>query len=139
MQMFREIAVEVVIGSKIVFRFAEPMSVETLDVANAFEDVLWDIIAAEFRSVPVLHASFRTWPINDAPPEMLALLKEVQERHDRELAAEGPRKPPLSAITYGELPAGYREDSPAKVLVSGEYNVLFFAEQGRGSSRFIIR
>jgi hypothetical protein len=77
--------------------------------------------------------------MNEAPSEILALLKEVQERHDNELAMNGPRRPALSEIVYGELPAGYREEIPAKVLAPGEYSVLFFGEQGRGATHFFVR
>ena len=137
--MFRDISIEVTVGTRIVFKFAEPVSVETLLVANASEDVLWDILAEEFQPIPVIDASFRIWPINEAPPELLALLNDVRERDDLELATNGPRKRPLSEIVYGELPSGYREKTPAKTLLPGEYNVMFFGEQGRGAAHFFVR
>lgn len=136
--MFRELPVQVELTDPPVFRFDTPLSVELLVVANAAEEVLWEFIADEFKPVPVTDGSFQSWPIDQAPPEMVAMLARLQERSDRELKDHGPRKSPISKIIYGALPSGYREKSPPRPLKPGEYNVLIFAEQGRASSRFTI-
>jgi len=129
---------EVVLAPEIVFRFGSALSITLLVVSNAADETLWEFIAEEFRPVPVEGGTFRSWPINDAPPGMLALLAELQERADRELEEHGPHKSPLREVTYGMLPVGYREKTPASVLVPGEYAVLIFAEQGNASARFSV-
>ena len=138
MIMFREVEVSVSVGHAIVFHFAPSLSIETLLISNAAEETLWEFVAAEFQEVPATGGSFQSWPVDQAPPELLAMLARVQDRLEHELKENGPRKPPLSEITYGNLPAGYREKQPPLSLKPGEYNVLVFAEQGQGSSRFIV-
>ena len=136
--MFREIPISVSVGENVAFRFGRPLSVELLVVANAAEEILWEFIAEEFQPSIVTDGSFQSWPIDEAPPEVLAMLATVEERLDRELEERGPRKPPLTEIRYGVLPFGYREKSPPLPLKPGEYNVLVFAEQGQGASRFTV-
>jgi hypothetical protein len=63
---------------------------------------------------------------------------QVQERLSRELEENGPRHSPVVSVTYGVLPAGYRERTPAQRLIPGEYNVVVFPEQGHGSCRFTV-
>ena len=127
------------VGEKIVFRFGAPLSVISLLVANAAEEILWEFIAEEYQPVETVEGSFRTWPVDEAPPEMLAMLEDLQKRADAELAERGPRKLPLSEVLYGVLPAGYREKGTALPLACGDYNVLVFGEQGQGSARFTIQ
>ena len=136
--MFREVNISVSTSGEIVFHFERPLSIEVLLVANAAEETLWDIIAGEYDEVPVTGGSFQSWPVDQAPPEIVAMLAQVQERHDRELEENGPRHSPVASVTYGTLPAGYRERTPAQRLVSGEYNVVVFAEQGHGACSFTV-
>ena len=135
--MFRAVDVTVDVGETIVFRFATPLSI-TMLVVDAAGESLWDFVAEEFEPVETTGGSFQSWPIEEAPPELLAMLDQMQERADRELADRGPRKPPLTEVTYGVLPAGYRESQPARALTPGEYNVSVFGEQGQGSARFTV-
>ncbi len=114
------------------------MSIETLLVSNAAQEILWEFIAAEFQEVASSGGSFQSWPIDQAPPEILAMLAKVHNRLEDELTEHGPRKPPLPEIIYGSLPTGYREKHAAVPLEPGEYNVLVFAEQGQGASRFAV-
>jgi len=136
--VFREVKVSVAVGEEIVFQFDPPLSIETLLVANAAEEELWNIFAGEYEEVPVTGGSFQTWPIDQAPPEILAMLAQVQQRLERDLEEHGPRRSPVDSLTYGRLPSGYSERSPARRLEPGEYNVLVFAEQGHGACRFIV-
>jgi hypothetical protein len=137
--MFRPVDVSVEVADTIVFRFAPPLSIITMVVANAADETLWQFIAEEFEAVETSEGSFQAWPIDEAPPEMFAILNEMQERADRELAERGPRKPPLAAVTYGAVPPNYREERVASRLSAGEYNVVVFGEQGQGSATFTIR
>ena len=136
--MFREVKVSVAVGEAITFQFDPPLSIETLLVANAAEEELWDIIAEEYEEVEVTGGSFQAWPVDQAPPEVVAMLAQVQERLERELKEQGPRRLPIGSVTYGRLPPGFRERRPARSLEPGEYNVLVFAEQGHGACRFIV-
>ena len=123
----------------IVFRFTPPLSIITLFVGDATGETLWQFIADEFESVETSSVgTFRSWPIDEAPPEMLAILNGMQARADRELAERGPRKPPLSAVRYGVLPEGYRDQCVAAPLSAGGYNALVMGEQGQGSATFTI-
>ncbi len=136
--VFRSVPISVSVGEQIIFRFETPLSLMEFVVAGRDEDIVWEFMASEFQPTPIESGSFRSWPINEAPPEMVAMLSQIQEREDHRLQTEGPRKPPLSEVVYGNIPAGYREETPAKALRPGEYNVLVFAEQGQGSARFTI-
>jgi hypothetical protein len=140
--VFRKVDILVSVGSQIVFRFPLALSIRMLLVANAAKEVLWEFITDEAQEVPVSGirsgSSFQYWRVDEAPPEILAMASRVQERLDRELEERGPRKPPLDQVTYGQLPSGYREKTLPKPLKPGEYNVLIFAEQGHGTSRFIV-
>ena len=136
--MFREVNISVATSGEIVFHFEWPLSIEMLLVTNAAEETLWDIIAGEYEEVPVTGGSLQSWPVDQAPPEIVAMLAQLQERHDRELDENGPRHPPVASVTYGVLPAGYRERTPAQRLIPGEYNVVVFAEQGQGACRFTV-
>jgi hypothetical protein len=130
------------VGESVVFSFPRPVSIEVLLVSNAAEDVLWEFIADEFQPSPFIGGdsggSFQSWPIDKAPPQLLAMLAQVESRLDRELEERGPRKPPIAEITYGQLPPGYLEKHPPSELKPGEYSVLVFSEQGQGGSRFTI-
>ncbi len=55
--MFREVKVSVAVGEAITFQFGPPLSIETLLVANAAEEELWDIIADEYEEVEVTGGS----------------------------------------------------------------------------------
>lgn len=154
--MFREIEIDVVLGSPVEFRFPVPLSITSLLVANSSEEILWEFVAQEFRpvkivgeafdpsgnpddgSIPAISANFQTWKVEEAPPEVLALLSLVQNREETRLQEQGPDRPPLPSVKYGELPPGYREKQPPRPLVPREYNVLIFAEQGDGAKRFTI-
>ncbi len=154
--MFRETEITVIPGEPVQFLFPQPLSITSLLVANRSEEVLWEFIAEEFRpvkfvgedfdpakdesddSIPVINASFQTWRLEDAPPEMLALLELLQKREDARLQTSGPNKPPLERVAYGEPPAGYRNKQPPRPLVPGECHVLVFAEQGHASKRFVV-
>jgi hypothetical protein len=136
--VFRQVEVTVDVGETIVFRFATPLSITILDVSSPAGESVWKFIAEELQPVETVGGSFQSWPIDEAPPEMLAMFEMLQKRADQELAEHGPRKPPLTEVTYGVLPAGYREDSAALPLTAGEYSVSVFGEQGQGSARFTI-
>jgi hypothetical protein len=136
--MFREVNISVSTSGEIVFHFERPLSIEMLLVANAAEETLWDIIAGEYEEVPVTDGLFQSWPLDQAPPEIVAMFAQVQERLSHELEENGPRHSPVASVTYGALPPGYRERTPAQRLIPGEYNVLIFAEQGQGACRFTV-
>jgi hypothetical protein len=129
---------DVSIGDRITFRFPSSLSITSLVVTNSHEDIVWQFIAEEFQPVETVGGSFQSWPIDQAPPELLKMVADIQAKADRELAQRGPRKTPMSEVMYGELPDGYREESPPLPLVPGEYNVLVFGEQGSASARFRI-
>ena len=139
--LFREIEMTVEVGEQVTFRFAEPLSIEVFYVARIDDEVvLWDFLASEFQpaSPETTVGSFQTWPIDEAPAELLAMLAQVQEQHERELAEHGPNKPPLPEVRYGELPDGYREKVSAGTLTPGQYSVSLFSEQGRAAAHFTI-
>ncbi|HEY6140243.1 MAG TPA: hypothetical protein VI670_21015 [Thermoanaerobaculia bacterium] len=136
--MFRPVDVSVEVADTIVFRFSPPLSIMTMFVGNAAGETFWQFIAEEFQDVETSGGMFQSWPIDEAPPEILAILNGMQERADRELAERGPRKPALAAVTYGALPAGYRDECAAAPLAAGEYSVSVLGEQGQGSTTFVI-
>jgi hypothetical protein len=137
-RVFRDVTVTVGHQPQLVFRFPVALSLISLLVCNAREEVFWDFIAEEFEPVATTGGSFQSWPIEEAPPELLAMLASMQEKADRELSESGPRKLPIAEVVYGSLPAGYRETTDARLLPRGEYNVLVTAEQGQGACRFSI-
>src|SRR5437899_1638511 len=133
--MFRELPITVSIDARVVFCFPTPLSIDLLVVSNEAEETLWEFIAQEYQPVETADGSFHSWPIDEAPPEILAMLSEMQNRVDRELEVHGPRKPPISEVTYGELPAGYREQTAAAPLRPGEYRAAVFGQQGRAGTK----
>ena len=136
--MFRRVDVSVEVADTIVFRFTPPLSIMMMFVGNAAGETLWQFFAEEFEPVETTGGLLQSWPIDEAPVELLATLNDIQERADRELAERGPRKPPLAAVTYGVLPAGYRDECVAAPLSAGEYYVTVLGEQGQGATTFII-
>ena len=136
--MFRKVQMSVEVGESVVFVFAEPLSITSLHVSKAEDELVWGIIASEFQPVEVEGGSVHSWPIDQAPPEILAMLEQVGARAECELADHGPRKPPLSSIVYGQTPAGYREDHACQKLARGEYHVIVFGEQGTASASFTV-
>lgn len=136
--MFREVQMSVEVGESVVFVFAEPLSITTLHVSKAEDELVWGLIASEFHPVEMEGGSFHTWPIDQAPPEILELLEQVGKRGERALAERGPRKPPLSSIVYGQTPAGYREEHACEELARGEYHVIVFGEQGTAQASFTV-
>ena len=96
--MFHDVEVLVVLSDSITFQFPRPLSVETLIVSNKAEEILWEFIAEEFQPANVQVGTFRSWKRDEAPPEILALLAQVQDRLETELRERGPRKPPLAEI-----------------------------------------
>jgi hypothetical protein len=126
------------VGPLIVFRFAAPLSITFLIVATEPEETFWQFIAEELQTERVVVSSFQSWPADEAPPELIATLARMPQDADLELEAHGPRQTPIAEVTYGELPAGYREESAALPLDPGDYHVFVFAEQGMASSAFTV-
>jgi hypothetical protein len=78
------------------------------------------------------------WRSDEAPPEVIEAARRAEEDAERDLAEFGPNKPLTSALVYGRVPSGYREDAGAPKLGPGTYGVIVFAEQGHGSTKFAI-
>jgi hypothetical protein len=135
---FREWQMSVDVDQTVTFLLAEPLSITSLIVTNRHDETVWEIIASEFQPIETASGSFQRWPIEQAPSELLKLLEQVGQRAEQELSDHGPRKPPLSSVTYGVLPSGYREQHRPQPLTSGEYNVIAFGEQGTARASFII-
>ena len=136
--MFREIEMSVAVGDQVIFRFAEPMSLISLVVSSADHDTVWQLFGGEFEPVETQGGSFRSWKIEEAPPEILAMFEEVKQRAEREFQERGPSKPGLREVTYGTTPEGYRAEVAAQALLPGEYSVIVFAEQGQAAASFLV-
>jgi hypothetical protein len=134
--MFREVAVTVEVGSaRATFEFALPLSILGL-VVTQDDATVWEFEAVEFR--PMVPGEIQAWRIDEAPPEVLEMLKMAQSRLDRRLQDAGPLKPPIRAITYGAVPPGFRETVPAQALSPGRYHLSVSAEQGRCAHHFEV-
>lgn len=142
--VFQELPMSVEIGADVIFRFSAPISIISLCVVNEQEEELWDLIADVYKPAlaseggPIEEVSAQIWPIAEAPPVLLDMLAQIEEREDRRLREEGPRTAPIGEVVYGQLPAGYRETRAARPLTPGEYAVLVFGEQGQAHARFTI-
>lgn len=99
---FRELQMTVELGDPVAFTLAEPLSITSLVVTKSDDEATWEIIASEFQPVKTEGGALHTWPIDRAPPEIINLLEEIAERAERDMAINGPRKPPCSKIIYGE-------------------------------------
>jgi hypothetical protein len=139
--MFREIEITPdVTGSAVTFRFSRPVSVLSATVANGAGEEVRTLRAEEFQPLPegsVVSIS-QVWPMDEAPAEMLALLRQVEEQVERRLAERGPAKPLMSGIEYGLVPKGYKSEQPAPPLPPGHSSIIVFAEQGQGAASFEI-
>jgi hypothetical protein len=138
--MFKRIDVAVTVGTDVLFRFAEPLSITSVTVAcPATEEIEWDLINDAFKPVEVSGtSSFQIWPIDQAPKWVLEALEEISEREAKRIETLGPELPTRSTLKYGEVPPGYREDLPAKRLAPGKYTVTIFAEQGTAAASFEV-
>lgn len=136
--MFREWQMSVEVGERVTFFLAEPLSITSFVVSDGHDEPVWEIIASEFQPIETEGGSFQSWPIDQAPLELLRLLEQVAQRAEQELADHGPRRPPLSSVVYGLLPNGYREQCPPQPLARGQYHVIAFGEQGTARASFII-
>ena len=137
--MFREIGVHVTVDPTVRFRFAEPLSILTLTVTSpSTDDVQWELIHDGFKPVETGESSFQVWPIDQAPAWALRAIEEVSAREAARIEKSGPYIPSREALSYGEVPAGYREELAAKRLAPGKYNLIVFAEQGNVAVLFEV-
>jgi hypothetical protein len=139
-RMFRRIDVTVTFDAGITFHFAEPLSITSVTVAfPATEEIEWELINDAFKPVEVSgESSFQTWPVDEAPEWALKALEEILQREAKRIETQGPYFPTRRTLKYGEVPAGYREDLPAKKLAPGKHSLTVFAEQGNASTFFEV-
>jgi hypothetical protein len=137
--MFRRIQVRVTTGQAVVFHFAEPLSIETVTVARPDnEQIYWELINDAFKHAEVTESSFQSWPIDQAPEWALKAHEQVEARAAARIESQGPYFPARESLAYGEVPAGYREDLPARPLTPGKYILTIFAEQGSVGQPFEV-
>ena len=136
--MFRQVALDVIVnGSDVLFRFEQPVSLLLADVTKSTGEPVWNLVAEEFQAVEN-EGSFQTWPMDEAPPEILEMARLAEENAMKRLEEEGPLKPLITEIVYGVLPPGYRSEHGPEALVPGEYNVIVFTEQGHATATFSV-
>lgn len=142
--MFKRIKVDVSVDSTaITFRFEQAVSILMAIVTNPAGQPAWQITAEEFRTLEddgweLSNESVQSWPIDQAPTELLEAARMAEENFLARIREEGPRKPAIMQLAYGFLPPGYRSDvGPAK-LSPGEHSVYILAEQGEGDATFQV-
>ena len=125
--------------SGVIFRFPIAVSLLVLAVSTA-DDMVWSFEAQEFEPLPesATVSNAQLWPVDEAPPEIVKALRQMEKRAEQELAEFGPTKPLISSVAYGEIPTGYKSDSSAPRLPPGDYSVMVFAEQGQGAAAFTV-
>ena len=142
--MFRRFNVEVLVdGSHITFRFAQPVSILSAIVTATAGPPAWQLTAEEFVPVEdegwqVANSSFQSWPIEEAPPELIEAARNAEENFLKRIREDGPRKSAVTELVYGVLPTGYRSDVGPTPLASGEYDLHVVAEQGEATATFRV-
>jgi hypothetical protein len=142
--MFHRFNIEVSVeGSRVTFRFDQPVSILFAAVSASTGQSVWQLSAEEFVPVEdegweLQTSSVKTWPIEDAPPEIIEAARNAEERFLAEIHERGPRKPSMTELLYGTVPSGYRSDIGPLPLGSGEYDVHVFAEQGEATNSFQV-
>jgi len=131
--------ISVAVEETVKFRFATDLSPTSFIVADVSrEEIVWEVVHGRFGGEGSVSGTFQSWPADEAPPQIVALLDQLSDRERRRLEAEGPRFPLLREIVYGELPSGYRSDTGPAPLRPGSYRFTLFAEQGIASVPFEV-
>ena len=104
---------------------------------------VWQLTAEEFVAVEdegweVRSSSFQSWPIEEAPRELIEAARNAEENFLARIRELGPRKAAITELVYGVVPVGYRSDIGPVPLASGEYDVHVLADQGEATTTFQV-
>jgi hypothetical protein len=114
------------------FTFAQPVTLYTFIIAAKNDgEVMWEVSPASMQPFRAARARFKAIPLADADSEFF-------ERVHNAANAARASDLPLRAITYGEIPEGYRQRQDAMQLQGGAtYNVIMIAKEGHATATFI--
>jgi len=116
-------------NGSIIFELQPPSSFVTLVVSNAREEVQWEVEPEGMQAAEIIDAKMLTVRV---PSTVVGVAKKIAP------SQQPSDYPAVSRIVYGEVPDGYRERAPARVLKAGEEYAILVMGTGldHGGKRF---